>query len=113
MRVKTGYTRHRRHAKILKANKGMRGANHRLYKRAHEAYMHAGLYAYAGRKLRKQDLRRLWIIRINAALTGTNFNYSQFIHALKNKNIALDRKILADLAVSDPATFSTIAAAAT
>ncbi|MDR0463364.1 MAG: 50S ribosomal protein L20 [Pseudomonadales bacterium] len=111
MRVKTGYTRRRRHKKIIKANKGMRGANNRLYKRAHEAYMHAGMYAYIGRKLRKQDMRSLWIQRIGAALTDTGFNYSRFINALKKNNVELDRKILADLAVTDPTTFGKIVTA--
>jgi large subunit ribosomal protein L20 len=111
MRVKTGYTRHRRHKKIIKANKGMRGANRRLYKRAHEAYMHAGMYAYIGRKLRKQDMRSLWIVRINAALKANNvgLNYSRFIAGLKKASIELDRKILADLAVNDATTFTQIA----
>ena len=106
-RVKTGYVRHRRHKKVLDANKGFRGANRRLYKRAHEAYLHAGAYAYHGRKLRKRDLRQLWIIRIGAGLEQmeSKLSYSRFIAALKKGKIALDRKILADLAVNDFETF--------
>jgi large subunit ribosomal protein L20 len=108
MRVKTGFTRHRRHKKVLLANKGMRGANKRLYKRAHEAYLHSGMYAFMGRKRRKQDIRKLWIVRINAALSELGVKYSRFIAGLKKANIELDRKILADLAVSDNATFQKI-----
>lgn len=114
-RVKTGVTRRRRHKKILDANKGFRGANRRLYKRAHEAYMHAGQYAYIGRKLRKRDMRKLWILRINAALTelGNGLKYSRFINALKKANISLDRKMLSEIAVSDFKTFKDIVTAAT
>ncbi len=114
-RVKTGVTRRRRHKKILDANKGFRGANRKLYKRAHEAYMHAGQYAYIGRKLRKRDMRKLWILRINAALTelGNGLKYSRFINALKKANISLDRKMLSDIAITDNRTFQDIVTAAT
>jgi large subunit ribosomal protein L20 len=109
-RVKTGITRKKRHKKILTANKGFRGTNSRLYKRAKEAYMHAGQYAYIGRKLRKRDMRRLWITRINAALTemGESIKYSRFINGLKKTNIQIDRKMLAEIAVSDFKTFKEI-----
>lgn len=109
-RTKTGIIRHRRHQKVLERTKGFRGANTRLYKRAKEADLHAGQYAYVGRKLRKRDMHRLWIIRINAALhqMGTALKYSRFIQALKKKNIALDRKILSDVAVRDFTTFTKI-----
>lgn len=109
-RVKTGITRRKRHKKVLSSNKGFRGANSRLYKRAKEALLHAGQYAYIGRKLRKRDMRRLWIIRINAALTeiGENLKYSRFINALKKANIQIDRKMLAEIAVSDFKTFKEI-----
>jgi len=80
----------------------------RLYKVAHEAMLHAGQYAYAGRKLKKRDTRRLWIIKINAALSNLGLSYSKFISGLKKANIELDRKILADLAESDPDTFQNI-----
>jgi large subunit ribosomal protein L20 len=107
MRVKTGVVRTRRHKKILKANKGFRGANHRLFKRAYEAYMHAGQYAFVGRKLRKRDLRTLWIMRIGAAVQAVdkNLSYSRLINLLKKANIGLNRKILADLAVNDNGAF--------
>lgn len=81
----------------------------RLYKVAHEATLHAGQYAYAGRKLKKRDMRKLWIIKINAALESLGISYSQFIAGLKMANIELDRKILGDLVVSDPTTFKKIA----
>lgn len=109
-RVKTGIIRRKRHKKVLDAAKGFRGANNRLYKRAKEALLHAGQYAYVGRKLRKRDMRKLWILRINAALkeVGENLQYSRFINALKKMNIQLDRKILADMAISDFKTFTQV-----
>ncbi len=114
MRVKTGFVRARRHKKIIKATKGYRGANSRLYKRAHEAYMHAGQYAYVGRKLRKRDMRTLWIIRIGAAVkvVDEKLNYSRFVAMMKKAQIGLDRKILADLAVNDAAAFAAVVQAA-
>ncbi len=110
MRVKTGFIRSRRHKKILKANKGFRGANHRLFKRANEAYMHAGQYAFVGRKLRKRDLRSLWITRIGAAvkMADENLNYSRFVSLLKKAQVGLDRKILADLAMNDLDAFKAV-----
>lgn len=109
-RTKTGTIRRARHNKVLKANKGMRGANKRLFKRAHEAYLHSGQYAYEGRKHRKRDLRSLWTVRINAAVRSIdeNLTYSRFINLLKKANVVLDRKILADLAVNDFNAFKTI-----
>lgn len=107
-RVKTGTTRRRRHKKVLKRTKGFRMTKGRLYKVSKEADLHAGQYAYAGRKLRKRDMRRLWITRINAALTPYNLSYSKFINGLKKAKIELNRKILADLAISDPDTFKEI-----
>jgi large subunit ribosomal protein L20 len=109
-RTKTGTVRRARHNKVLKANKGMRGANKRLYKRAHEAYLHSGQYAYEGRKNRKRDIRRLWNVRINAAVRQADetMTYSKFINGMKKANIALDRKVLADLAVNDFNAFKTI-----
>ncbi len=108
MRVKTGFTRKRRHNQVLARTKGFRMTKGRLYKVSKEADLHAGQYAFAGRKLRKRDLRRLWITRINAALSTEGISYSKFINGLKLAKIELDRKILADLAVSDPETFKTI-----
>lgn len=109
-RTKTGVVRHRRHKKVLDMTKGFRGANTRLYKRAHEALLHAGQYAYEGRRLRKRDMKKLWIIRLSAAVkeASEKLNYSRFINGLKKANILLDRKVLADIAVRDFATFKMI-----
>lgn len=108
MRVKTGFTRKRRHKKVLKRTKGMRMTRGRLYKVSKEADLHAGQYAFAGRKLRKREMRKLWIARINAALKPHNLTYAKFIHQLKKAKIELNRKILADLALSEPETFKVI-----
>lgn len=108
MRVKTGIVRHRKHNQVLDRTKGFRMTKNRLYKVAKEADLHAGQYAFVGRKLRKRDMRRLWISRINAALSAEKISYSQFIHQLKKANIELNRKILADLAVNDPSTFTLV-----
>lgn len=109
-RTKTGYTRHRRHKKVLKLTKGFRGANTRLYKRAHEALLHAGQYAYVGRRLRKRDMRSLWITRISAGLRmiDENLQYSRFINALKKANVGLNRKMLSEIAAADFTTFKNI-----
>lgn len=107
-RVKTGFTRKRRHKKVLQRTKGFRMTKGRLYKVSKEADLHAGQYAYTGRKLRKRDMRRLWIMRINAALKPHQITYSKFIQGLKKAKIELDRKILADLAIADPRTFKAI-----
>ena len=110
MRVKTGFTRRRHHKKVLARVSGSRLSRGKHFKAAHEADLHAGQYAFHGRKRRKRDLRRLWIIRLNAAvrLYGNDLKYSQFIKILKDKKVALDRKILAHLAVTDPDTFKAI-----
>jgi large subunit ribosomal protein L20 len=110
MRVKTGTTRRRRHKKVLKRTQGMRMTKGRLYKVSKEADLHASQYAFIGRKLRKRDMRRLWIQRINAALStyAEDIKYSQFINQLKKANISLNRKILSDLAINDPETFKAI-----
>lgn len=108
MRVKTGFVRHRKHKKALKLTRGFRMTKSRLVKVAKEAALHAGQYAFHGRKRRKRDFRSLWIQRINAALTDKGMSYSRFIKALKDNSITLDRKILADLAVTDPKTFQFI-----
>ena len=108
MRVKTGITRRKRHKKVLKRTKGFRMTKGRLYKVSKEADLHAGQYAFIGRKLRKRDMRRLWITRINAALTSLEVSYSKFINGLKKAKIEINRKILADLAISDPKTFEAI-----
>jgi len=108
MRVKRGFTRKRSHKKVLARTKGFRMTRHRLYKVAKEADLHAGQYAYAGRKKRKRDMRRLWITRINAALKEFGVGYSKFINLLKIAKIEIDRKILAELAVNEPSVFKAI-----
>jgi large subunit ribosomal protein L20 len=110
MRVKTGFTRRRHHKKVLERTKGFRMTKGRLYKVSREADLHAGQYAYAGRRLKRRDLRKLWITRINIALHNIEGapRYSTFINLLKAKNVELDRKILADLAVSDANAFKAV-----
>jgi large subunit ribosomal protein L20 len=106
-RVKKAIAKIQKHKKILKSAKGYFGGRSKLVRTAKEAVMHAGSYAYSGRKERKQQARTLWITKINAAL-GDEVSYNDFIATLKEKNIALDRKILADIAESDPTTFQKI-----
>lgn len=110
MRVKTGTTRHQRHKKVLKSTKGYRMTKNRLYKVAHEAMLHAGKYAYIGRKNRKRDFRRLWITRISAGLkaAGDTINYSRFIAGLKKADVQLNRKMLSDLAATDMESFTKV-----
>lgn len=108
MRVKTGFVRRRAHRKIQRYNKGYRMTKRRLVKVAKEAYLHAGAYAYVGRKDKKSDFKRLWIMRITGALSDTGLTYSKFIKALKDKKIELDRKILAEIIQDDPTTFRKI-----
>lgn len=108
MRIKTGPYRRRKHKKILRQARGYRMTRHKLLKPASEAVLHAGEYAFAGRKLKKRDFRRLWITRINAGLSESGISYSRFISGLKKAKIDIDRKILADLVLSDPQTFKTI-----
>jgi len=110
MRVKRGYIRKRRHQKVLKRTKGFRMTKGRLYKVSREADVHAGQYAFNGRKRKKGEFRKLWILRINAALSNSGLKYSRFINLLKKKNIIIDRKILADLAVINPEVFAQIIA---
>jgi large subunit ribosomal protein L20 len=98
----------RKHRKIKKAARGFKHARSRRVKSAKEALLHAGQYAYIGRKLKKRDLRSLWITRINAAVRTHGMSYSKFMAALKAKKIELDRKMLADIAVHDPETFEKI-----
>jgi large subunit ribosomal protein L20 len=107
-RVKGGTVTRRRHKKILKMTKGQWDTKHKLFRRANEAMMKSYWYAYRDRRQRRRDLRRLWISRINAAARQNGVKYSAFIHDLKTSNIELDRKILADIAVRDPQTFSKI-----
>jgi len=98
----------RRHRKILKQARGFKQARRRRIKTAKEAVYHAGKYAYIGRKLRRRDLRRLWIIRLNAAAHLHGFSYNKLISSLKKEKIELDRKILSDIAATDPDTFAKI-----
>lgn len=109
-RVKTGVVRRHRHKKVLSLTKGFRGTNNRLYKRAKEALLHAGQYAFIGRKLRKRDQRKLWIIRINAALQefDASLKYSWFISAMKKANVQINRKMLSELAIRDFTSFSEV-----
>ena len=105
-RVKRGLTARKRHKKVLRLTKGHRGTKHTLYRRAHESMMKSLAYAYRDRRDRKGDFRRLWIIRINAAARLGGLSYSRLMDGLKKANVEIDRKILADMAVKDPATFS-------
>jgi len=104
-------TRHR-HKKVLKLTKGHRATRHSLYRRAHESMLKSLSYSYRHRRERKGDMRRLWIARINAATRLGGISYSRFIDGLTKAGIALDRKILADLAVTDPAAFAQLVAVA-
>ena len=111
-RVKGGTVTRRRHKKILNLTKGQYGTRGRLYRRSNEAMLKSLWYAYRDRRTRRRDLRRLWIIRINAAARLNGMSYSRLIHALKQANIELDRKSLADIAVRDPEAFTLIVDAA-
>ena len=111
-RIKRGVAGHHRHKKIITLAKGHAGARHRLFRRANESLLHAGQYAYEHRRDRKGDFRRLWISRINAGARLHGLSYSRFISALTKAGVALDRKILADLAVRDKAAFARLAAIA-
>jgi large subunit ribosomal protein L20 len=108
MRIKRGTVSHRKHKKLLESVKGFRMTKRRLVKVAKEAQLHAGAYAYAGRKIKKSDFRKLWITRISAAVKTHGLPYSNFIARLKKANIVIDRKILSNLIQSDPAAFQTI-----
>lgn len=107
-RVKTGFTRRRRHKKILKITKGQFGTKHRLYRRANEAMLKSLWYSFRDRRMRKRDLRKLWIARINAAARLNGTVYSRLINDMKNAGIVINRKMLADLAVRDPKAFTAV-----
>jgi large subunit ribosomal protein L20 len=111
-RTKGGTVTRRRHKKILKMTRGQWGTKHRLFRRANEAMMKSEWYAYRDRRNRRRDLRRLWIARINAAARLNGMSYSRLMHGLKQANVDLDRKILADIAVRDSVTFASIVALA-
>lgn len=105
-RIKTGVTAHRRHKKILKLAKGYRGARSKQFKKANESVMKAGQYAYRDRRVKKREFRRLWIARINAAARLNGISYSRLICGLTKAGVAVDRKMMAELAVSDAAAFT-------
>ncbi len=109
-RVKGGPTTRRRHKKILKLTRGQRASKSTLFRRANEAMLKSLSYAYRHRREKKRDFRRLWIARINAAARSEGLSYSKFMHLLKQRDIDLDRKTLADIALRDPAGFSQLAA---
>jgi large subunit ribosomal protein L20 len=108
-RVKRGVTAHKRHKRLLKAAEGRKGTRSRLVKPAREALLHALKYAYVGRKERKRQMRALWIVRLNAAARQNGLTYGRLVNGLKAAGVALDRKVLADIAVRDAATFARIA----
>ena len=109
-RVKTGFTRRRRHKKVLNMVKGQWGTRGSLFRRSNEAMLKSLWYAYRDRRTRRRDLRRLWITRINAASRMNGLSYSRLIYGLRKANVEIDRKMLADIAVRDAATFQKIAA---
>jgi len=112
-RVKTGVIRRKRHKKILKITKGQKGTRSKLFRRANESMLHSLWYAYRDRRQRRRDLRRLWISRINAAARLNGTTYSQLVHGMKEADIQLNRKMLADMAVRDPDAFSAVVKQAT
>jgi large subunit ribosomal protein L20 len=109
-RVKGGPQGHLRHKKVLKITKGQRGAKHRLFKRANEAMLKSLWYATRDRRVRKRDMRKLWIARINAAARLNGTTYSKLVAALKKANIVLNRKMLSDMAIREPQTFAAVVA---
>ena len=112
MRVKGGPQGHLRHKKVFKFTQGQRGTRHFLFKRASEAMLKSMWYATRDRRVRKRDLRKLWIARINAAARLNGITYSRLVAAMKKANINLNRKMLADLAVRDPQAFAAVVAQA-
>ncbi len=107
-RVKGGVTTHRRHKRVLALTKGQRASRHALYRRAHEAMLKSLSYAYRHRRERKGDMRRLWILRINAATRAQGLTYGQFIYGLKRSGVEVNRKILADMALREPESFASL-----
>jgi large subunit ribosomal protein L20 len=107
-RTKGGIVTRRRHKKILRLTRGMYGSRHLLFRRANEAMLKSLWYAYRDRRVRKRDLRRLWIARINAAARLNGTTYSRLVHGLKQADIRLNRKMLAELAVRDPQAFRAV-----
>src|SRR3989344_2749822 len=107
-RIKRGLVSHQKHKKLLSLTKGYRGTKRRLVKVAREAALHAGEYAFAGRKNKKRDFRRLWITRISESAKQNGISYSRFIAGLNKNNIKIDRKILSDLVLNDTEAFKKI-----
>ncbi len=105
-RVRGGTTTRHRHKKVLKLTKGHRASSHSLYRRAHESMLHSLSYAYRHRRERKREMRQLWIARINAAARQHGLPYNQFMHGLSQAGVAINRKILADMAVREPDAFA-------
>ncbi|WP_104686403.1 50S ribosomal protein L20 [Helicobacter felis] len=108
MRVKTGVVRRRRHKKVLKLARGFYSGRHKHFRKAKEQLERSLCYAFRDRKQKKRDFRSLWIVRINAACRLHNTSYSKFMHALKSAHIELDRKVLADMAMTDASAFSAL-----
>lgn len=108
VRVKSGIATKKKHKKVLKLAKGYWMTRHKHFKKAKEAVLHAGEYAFTGRKRKKRDFRTLWITRLNAAVRGLGMTYSKFIQALTQKKVALDRKVLSQIAVDYPEVFKKI-----
>ena len=108
VRVKRGVTARKRHKKVLKAAKGFEGQRGSLFRQAKQAVMKAGMHAYRHRREKKREMRRLWILRINAATRALGMSYSRFVNAAMKKNVLLDRKVLAHLAVEQPAVFEAV-----
>jgi len=108
VRIKSGIATKKKHRKVLKLAKGYWMTRHKQFKKAKEAVLHAGEYAFVGRKNKKRDFRSLWIMRINAAVRPFGLTYSQFIKRLKDKKIEIDRKILAQMAVNYPKAFEKV-----
>lgn len=108
-RVKRGVTTHKRHKKVLTRAKGYYNARRKQIKAAKQAVMRAGQYAFRDRRARKREFRALWVVRINAAAHECGLNYSRFMNGLKKASVAIDRKVLADIAVHDKQAFSALA----
>lgn len=108
-RVKRGVTSHKRHKKILKLAKGYRGSKSKLFRVANQQVMKSGNYAYIHRRLKKRDFRKLWIARINAAARDNGTTYSRMVHGLKVAGVDINRKVLAEMAISDPSGFTQLA----
>ena len=107
-RVKRGVTAHHRHKKVLALTKGHRATKHSLYRRAHESMLKSLSYAYRHRRERKGDMRRLWILRVNAASRAQGLTYGQFMDGLRKSGVEINRKLLADMAVREPESFANL-----